>query len=397
MKASPMLLGIFFFTALSFIGTIFTDSDPTFDCLTQDGPIEVVSGNHGRKRFEPKTAPYKKFDARNATFEIPDTISHQMISLRDDGNDDHSMCWAGGYITASSDWHGLDISWEQSKQGYDNDENDRGEMENTSSATSYEDNTTWTGMHVYNVHDGIRTNNSKDNWTVQHSWFEYVRDDCLENDHIYSGLIFDVLFDGCYAGISVRPSSSGLGQDKTIKLDKVLLRMEPMPYPYKWDETDNPKLYPAGYGDTPFGYGNAFKLHNGNEPTFEITNSVFLHEYDAGRTIFPPKESVSVCHNNTIIWLAGPDSAPYYLDEDFPDCFTIITDADQGRQVWMDYVNDWHRRHPAVGSTKKIPNPGAYTWPRYPAQAVLKESDVVENGTVLNRVISYLGAALLAS
>ena len=129
--------------------------DPSFDCLSQLGPVEVVSGFFNSK-FKPRAALNKKFDARNASFEIPGTISHSIISL--DGSGDNSgMCWAGGYVTASPSWHDLNISWDQSKHGNDGD---RGTMNNTTSATSYENRMTWTGMHVYNVHDGIRTSNT---------------------------------------------------------------------------------------------------------------------------------------------------------------------------------------------------------------------------------------------
>lgn len=336
--------------------------DRSFDCLSQPGPTEVITGFFSDK-FQPTAAPNKKFDARNASFQIPETISHSMISL--DGSGDNSgMCWAGGYITASLSWHGLDVSWDQSKHGPDGD---GGKMNNTTSATSYEDRMTWTGLHVYNVHDGIRTSSSYNNWTVQHVWFDYIRDDCVENDHIYSGTVYDSLLDGCYTGISVRPSSSGKGEGETITMDKVLLRMEPMPYPYKWETKDDPVLIVPGYGDMPFRYGNVFKMDKGNEPNFKITNSVFLLEYNSKKVIFPPKQEVSVCSNNTIIWLGDPADAPSYLLNDFPGCFTIITDKTEGKNFWKSKVADWHARHSQVGAQRKPANPGEYSWPRFPA------------------------------
>ena len=261
-------------------GALAQPADPSFECLTVPGPLEVISGFYNEK-FKPDVAPGKRFDARGASFEIPGIISHSLVSLEGSGDND-SMCWAGGYFTASLIWHGLDVSWDQSKHGTDGDD---GVMNNTTSATSYEDRMTWTGLHVFNLHDGIRTNNSESNWTIQHTWMDYIRDDCVENDHIYSGTIYDSLFDGCYTGVSVRPSSSGHGdgQGKTITMDRVLLRMEPMPYPYKWDTKDDPVLYVDGYGDVPFGYGKVFKLDEGNEPDFRVTNCVFLLEYDVGK------------------------------------------------------------------------------------------------------------------
>jgi PKD repeat protein len=336
------------------------EADSSFDCLEQPGPLEVVSGSFGAEKFEPETAPHKKFDARSARFEIPETISHSMIALRGDDTDG-GMCWAGGFVTASPRWHDLDISWEESKHGYDNSDSDRGEMENTAATGSHQDRMTWTGMHIYNVHDGIRTNNAFDDWRIQHVWLDYIRDDCVENDHIHSGEIYDSLFDGCYSGFSARPSSSGTGAETTIRMDRVLMRMEPMPYPHRSATV----LTQPGYGDTPFGNGNTFKLDDGNEPTFEITNSIFLHEYDSEKQLFPPADKVSVCRDNTLIWYGDLAAAPTHLLDDFPGCFTLITDLAEGEAVWKEAVEDWHLRHPEVGAHRKPLAPGEYVWPRY--------------------------------
>jgi hypothetical protein len=348
------------------------DPDPgpeeAFACLNEAGPLELVSGFYNSDKFEPDVAPDKKFDARAASFEYPETISHAMVSLRSDNGGAPRMCWAGGYFTSALSWHDLDVSWDQSKNGYDDVGSNRGEMNNTSSATSYEDLMTWTGLHVYNMHDGIRTNNTYNNWTVQHVWFDYVRDDCIENDLGYSGTVYDVLFDGCYTGFSARPGTSGEGAGETITMDKVLLRLEPMPYPYKWDTKSEPMLYLPGYGDIPFGYAKLFKLESGSQPDFQITNSVFLFEYDAEEDLFPPKHKVTACSDNTVIWLDGPSTAPLHLLDDFPGCFRIITAVVQGKAFWKSKAADWHARHPEVGAARKPAISGAYSWPRFPPE-----------------------------
>lgn len=342
------------------------DPDISFACLDQPGPSQTVTGFYNETKFEPPVAAHKKFDARSASFEYPAAISHAMVSLGEKGGvGAHHMCWAGGFVTASPTWHGLNISWDQSKHG---DDGDGGVMNNTTSATSYEDKMTWTGLHVYNVHDAIRTNNTYNNWTVQHVWFDYIRDDCIENDSSYSGTVYDSLFDGCYTGIS---NQSGDGTGQTITLDKVLMRMEPMPYPYKWDTKSDPVVAVPGYtipgtnNPIPFGHGSVFKGDEQYFPEFAITNSVFLHEYNAEKTIFPPKNKVKLCQNNTIIWLSEASAAPTYLLTDFPGCFTIITDKTQGKTLWKNLVTDWHHRHPGVGAHRKPASPGDYVWPRY--------------------------------
>ena len=75
---------------------------------------------------------------------------------------------------------------------------------------------TVTGMHFFNVHDGPRS--SANDWTVQHVWGAYVRDDCIENDLLLTGRVYDSLFDGCFTGISTRPSSDAM----RIPVDKAM-------------------------------------------------------------------------------------------------------------------------------------------------------------------------------
>lgn len=348
------------------------ESDPAFACLSEPGPLEVVDGFHDSGKFRPSVAAGKKFDARTASFEYPETISHAMVALGKRGGEGaDGMCWAGGFFTASTSWHDLDISWLESKQGYDDTGSDRGEMNNSTSVESFENRMVWTGLAVFNMHDGIRTNNTYNNWTVRHVWLDYIRDDCIENDHIYSGTVYDSLFDGCYTGFSARPrrSNKGAGQaiGQAITIDKVLLRMEPMPYPYKWDVGHNPVVYVDGYGDVPFGHGKVFKLDKDNEPEFAVTNSVFLLEYDVGDRVFPPRGKVTVCENNTVIWLDGPSTAPTYLLDEFPGCFTLIVDEKEGKAYWKTKVAEWHARHPGVGMNRKPVVPGEYSWPRFPA------------------------------
>lgn len=354
---------------------------PAFACLGQEGPLEVLRGPH-YDEIEPDTAARKKFDARAASFEYPETISHSMVSLGEKGGSGaDDMCWAGGYFTASTSWHDLDISWRESKEGYDDTEADRGEMNNTTSMTSYEDRMTWSGVHVYNMHDALRTNNTFNNWTVKHVWFDYIRDDCIENDSAYSGTVYDSLFDGCYTGFSSQADEEGQGEGQRITMDKVLIRMEPMPYPYKWDEKDDPVIYLDGYEGIPFGHGSIFKLEEGFMPEFEITDSVFLQEFDAEEDLFPPKDKVTKCENNTIIWLDGPETAPTHLLDAFPDCFRLITDRMHGLNVWRTAVADWHARHPKVGANRKPLSPGSYSWPRFGSSPIFTPAPEEEEPT----------------
>ena len=59
-------------------------------------------------------------------------------------------------------------------------------------------------VRIDDVADGIRPVAGP--FVIRGTWLSYIRDDCVENDHVQPGLIDDSLFDGCYVGISERPS-----------------------------------------------------------------------------------------------------------------------------------------------------------------------------------------------
>jgi len=333
----------------------------TFACLDAATEIEVVTG-HLDEQYDPSTAPGKAFDARLADFLIYQ-VKWGMISV--EGEPSHTgMCWAGGYVQSDKPW---DASWADHK---DTDTDD-GPTRNSASISNASFGMTVTGMDIFNVHDGFRTSSGFD-WIVQHNWAAYVRDDCVENDHLNSGRIYDTLFDGCYAGISTRPSSSDSTSDgagQVIELDNVLLRLQAMPYPYKWEtksgviDVDGEEY--AGQG-VPYGHGNFFKIDSDTprNPHFIINNSVLLatHYTTDEKLDIPPESLLDGCENNTIIWL-GAGSFPGALPtSEFPDCFHIVT-GQEGRDLWAELVSDWHARHPDVGANRKPTSPGSLEFP----------------------------------
>ena len=152
---------------------------------------------------------------------------------------------------------------------------------------------TVSGLYFFNLHDGPRFNAASD-WRFEHSWGDYTRDDCIENDKMASGVIYDVLLDGCYAGYSNRPTSSVDGSNNTVTFEKVLLRMEMMPGPYQACAEKAHWYFDANrdpYTDSPcverevYGTGNLFKLAKwddavdppgGLNPTFNLIDSMFI-------------------------------------------------------------------------------------------------------------------------
>jgi hypothetical protein len=168
--------------------------NPTHDCLDTANEIETVIG-HFEEKFSPTTASGKAFDARQAVF-LNYQVKWGMITV-EGSRSDTGMCWVGGYVHTNKPW---DASWDDHKDL-------EGPTRNSAAISNASTGMTVTRLHYFNIHDGMRTS-SAFNWVAEHNWGEYVRDDCIENDHLHSGRVYDSLFDGCYTGISTRPSSS---------------------------------------------------------------------------------------------------------------------------------------------------------------------------------------------
>ncbi len=196
------------------------------------------------------------------------------------------------------------------------------------------------GIRVDNMTDGIRPRDGGA-FTVRNAWLSYVRDDCLENDHLHGGLVDDALFDGCYVGVSTRPSQATLdagfdGSANVLTIRDTLIRLEPMPGP-------------AAGTPIALGHGGFFKWHSWNDaslsksPKLALYRNVFMAEQTGevgGARMGTPPDQVIDCADNVMVWL-GDGPFPGTL----PACFTITTD----RSVWDDAVADWHARHPHVG------------------------------------------------
>jgi hypothetical protein len=178
------------------------------------------------------------------------------------------------------------------------------------------------------VTDGIRPVGT--NFIVRQAWLTYIRDDCVEDDHLRGGIIEDSLFDGCYVGFSSRPSTNILdagysGANETLVVRNSLIRLQKMPGP-------NGSTAATGHGQwfkwDPLGV--KLELHDNIFMTEEWGNSP--------RTMGPPAKLTS-CSNNTMVWL-GQGAYPSPL----PSCFKVVTD----RKVWDNAVAAWKAAHPHV-------------------------------------------------
>jgi hypothetical protein len=195
------------------------------------------------------------------------------------------------------------------------------------------------GLRADNVTDGIRPRPGG-RFSIANVWLSYVRDDCIENDHLEGGTVRDAFLDGCYVAFSARPSPSkvrrGLdGSGNTWIIRDSLVRLAAMPGPRK-----------GAAGDR--GHGGFFKWHKWDHPResrspgLALHGNVFLAETRpserADRLGIPPGRLVG-CADNVIVWL-GAGEFPGRLPS---DCFRVTTD----RRVWDDAVAAWRRRHGA--------------------------------------------------
>lgn len=296
-----------------------------------------------------------------------------MIDLNGDDTET-GMCWAGGYSESDKPW---DASWDDHKDL-------EGPTRNSSIMTFRSYDANLTGMHFFNVHDGPQTSNGFD-WRVEHMWGQYIRDDAIENDHFHSGTVYDSLFDGTYTGISTRPTSlTAEGDDGTgevVTIDKVLLRLQAMPYQFKWAEKPgNIDASGAPWPGTgvPYGHGAWFKYYdednsNGDRDTknshFIIKDSVFAATHKnvgTDKFNFPVPALIDQCENVTIAWLGDdtfvPDQSLTDVMTAFPSCVTVLQ-GQPARDFWTTKVTDWHTRHPDVGADDKPVTPGDITFP----------------------------------
>ena len=291
-----------------------------FGCLTQAGPLVTLTGISSNAYLNWSLAAATRIDVRTASF-LASPSNRYPVNLK--GN--AGVCVGGGVVLGQYD---RTLTWAQ--MHYDNN----------NAAVAFDDaSLTVDGMRIDDVTDGIRPQ-SGDDFVIRGTRMSYVRDDCVENDHMLAGLVDDSLLDGCYVAFSSRPSQSIIdsgydGHAKLWTIRNTLVRLQPMPGPNG----------PSADG---LGHGGFFKWHNWDNPATSLSpklalyNNVFMAEragdINADRMGIPPGQ-LQDCANNVVVWLgAGPFPAT------LPACFTVTTD----RGVWDRAVADWERRHPQV-------------------------------------------------
>ena len=286
-------------------------------CFDSIAPVITISGEQS-EQYHTGSHPLPEnvsVDARTATWIHVDDYP---VVLEGGPN----ICFSGGTVRGeypySTDW---DIM-----------HNTSGFILRTTGKTTVEN------IRVHNYGDGIAFSRGNPSYSfhVIGAHMTHIRDDCVENDYMYSGLIEDSLFDGCYTAFSARvQSSSGDndGSQNVWTISNSLIRLEPMEKVYK-----DRGLIP--------GHGPFFKWNedDNKSPRLSLQNNVFRADQPSNSSngLGLPEGKLVSCSNNIVVWL-GDGAYPDTLPETFngQPCFTITTD----KTVWDNAVQSWMNRH----------------------------------------------------
>ena len=223
------------------------------------------------------------------------------------------------------------LNWRQMKDDHDGDGL---RLEGRTWMSSY-------GLRVDNWEDGFspRPPELDEGFTrteffkLSNAYMTYIRDDCVENDVAMSGLVSDSLLDGCWIGFSARPGRGGgerANPRGLLRIEDVLVRLEPMPAIPEADEPENR-----------VGHAQLFKWSD-EAGRVAVRDSIFLvaqHSVNGPKSMrFPPGSY----RNVTLVWL-GPGDYPQPL----PSGVTVTRDP----SAWDEARDRWLRRHgcPAGG------------------------------------------------
>lgn len=198
--------------------------------------------------------------------------------------------------------------------------------------------------------DALRFSKDSNRFVLRGSWISETRDDCIENDYLNAGRIEDMLLDGCFAGLSMRPPK---GEDRTAAGDAVVLRgvlMRMQGYLYKGEQHEAPP----------------FKVIEA-APRIAIHDSI-LAMGDA-ETLSKARVAIGwaqigECSDNLLLWTSD---APW--PEDLappPACFQVVKGA-EARAIWQQARQNWINCHPDIQRFPEDPlavaaqcNPDAY-------------------------------------
>lgn len=219
------------------------------------------------------------------------------------------------------------------------------------------------GWRIRNTADGFQPRDGE-NWVLQNNYYEYIRDDCIENDDRLGGIVYDSLFDGCYTGLSEQDAGEVAGE--SLIFDGVLMRLQAMPGPYG---SNDPNI---------LGHGSFFKkFDDGGRHQPIIRNSIFVAE----SFYRDPKDwpQGTTMENVTVVWLG---------EGEFPMSVLPGMTLTTNRAVWDTARAEWLARHGCTNfgtCSNALYNPNGDTTPTptvAPSPTVSPTPTVVPSPTV---------------
>jgi hypothetical protein len=277
-------------------------------CLEQPADLTLVGEQTGRAT--PDFASRTVVDARTARWTQVDPWP---VSVTGRG----PVCWTGGTIVGT---YPTDTPWDV--------------FHHTGAFNIANPDSVVEGVRVHDYGDAVNIREGAARFTVHGAHTSFIHDDCLQDDYLAAGVITDSLFDGCYVGISTRPSASNTTSDghaNRLVLDGSLLRLQPMPTVYK--------------GPAP-GTGGFFKWDEDahRSPTLVLHDDVLRADQTPNHgSLAPPAGYRVECSGVTIVWLGdGPFPETAAWRAACPDT-RIVTDVG----VWNDAVRAWRLAHGA--------------------------------------------------
>jgi hypothetical protein len=330
--------------------------DDTFACLDQPGPVVVLDQSYGYEQLRTKYDPNTKVDGRGGIWNMQNydmTPGWQRRPIMVSGE---GLCVAGARVEGTNP---LDVGWMAAYciGGYN-----KGKKCGNAAALSFgrdrdSDHSIIDGVRLHNVWDGIRPSRNKgigaDNFAIRNVWMSRVRDDAVENDNYYTGLIEDSLFDGIFVFLSTR--GKGNYPSNVVTIRNNLVRMEPFPM-------EDPVCVKRSDGMC---HGEVFKHGYQRGPQLRITDNLFVWDGNLkeGRieNIFIHSDvydKVIECSNNTVIW-QGPGAFRDRFVEANPSCFTVIdaTKDPGAMSLWQEAKQNWINCHPNVPRRPGDPGP----------------------------------------
>jgi hypothetical protein len=273
------------------------------DPCASEAPAQRITGAQD-DQFTPDVEVPSVVDAAGASWT---QVDDWPVSVTGAG----ALCWDGGTVVGT---YPPDTSWDT--------------YHHTGAFGFTNPRSVVAGLRVHNYGDAVNVREGAEDFRIREVHATEIHDDCIQNDFLHSGVVEDSLFDGCFVGISARPTSSNTtsdGRTETMTIRHVLLRLEPMPTVYS--------------GPAP-GHGGFFKwdFDEGRSPRLVVEDSVFRADQppNNGSLGLPEGYEVS-CARNTVVWLGEgefPDARSWRSQ--CPDT-RIVTSA----STWTDAVASW--------------------------------------------------------